>query len=173
MKSWPPASPDSDDFVSAFMHMKENVRGELTKKDMSDADANLAQYMRSSNIGTALHPETKGPYRGQLAVIFETVTGRKINPKQLHVFRPSSYESGVYSVPPDVAHAAVNAVSRKEAAVLADELVGLFYDQYEFSKMAGHSSKQLRKFSPDRYEEQLHLIYDQIRQRALLVIEGK
>ena len=42
MKAWPPSSPDSDAFVGALMHMKENVRGELTKKDMSATDVSLA-----------------------------------------------------------------------------------------------------------------------------------
>lgn len=170
MKSWPPMPPDTEKFIGAFQHMKENVRTELHQRDISRTDASLAQYMRTSNIGTRLVTEAEGPYKGNLVVAFETVTARTIRHKLLRVFSASPDEDGVFIVPTDVSHLSINGVSRSEARVLADELVGGFYEQFEFANMMGVSKKELRKISPESREEELRKIYDDIRQRSLAVI---
>lgn len=172
MKSWPPTPPDIEKFVDAFQHMKKNVRGELHQRDMSRMDASLAQYMRTSNIGTRLMTETEGLYKDQLVVAFETITDRKIRKKLLRVFSASPHEDGVFVAPTDVSHLAINGVSRFEARVLADELVGGFYEQYEFAKMMGVSEEEMNEISPESREEALKKIYEEIRGRALTVIQA-
>ncbi len=171
-ETWPPTPPDAIPFKRAFMHMKENVRFELRQRDTSPEDRNLAQYMRTSNIGTGLVAATEGPYEGQMVVSFDTVTDRTIRPKLLRIFRSSTEGEGIFLVPTDVTHAAANGVTKREAAVLAHEWVGGFYEQYEMARAGGISKRMLRDISPERYEEQLRLIYDQIRERSLSVLRA-
>ncbi|MDB4978162.1 MAG: hypothetical protein JWM56_348 [Candidatus Peribacteria bacterium] len=171
MKSWPPSIPASDAFIGAFQSMKENIRIGLRKKDMSFEDSSLARYMRTLNVGTRLVRETDGPYARDFVVCFDTVTARAIRPRLLRVFRPSPNENDVFMVPTDVTHAAANSVSTKESIVLADELVGGFYEQYDIAVMMGVSKKELRKISTERYETELREIYEMIRNRALHIIK--
>lgn len=173
MKSWPPSTPDTDIVCDVFAHMKDNIRNELKNRNLSAADKSLTQYMRTSNVGTALVTEAEGPYKNQLVVSFDTVTDRDIRPKMLRVFQVSPDGDGIFVVPTAITHAAVNGVSKRDAGVLADELVGGFYEQYAIAAMMRVSKKELRKISPERYTEKLHEIYEMIRQRALAVIEGE
>lgn len=170
MKSWPPARPDSALFVPAFLQVRDNVRDGLREQAMGSADAALAQYMRTSNIGTALIKETRGAYTGAFVALFETVTDRNIPKNHLRVFIPSREEDGVYVAPTSVTHTAINHVDRKNARIMADELVSGFYEQFAMASAMGVSAKQLRKISPERCEEQLRKIYEEIRQRTLAVL---
>lgn len=173
MKSWPPSLPEADTFVPVLMRMKEDVRQEVRSRKSSAEDRRISQYMRDTNVGTRLISDAEGPYKGQLVVSFDTVTDRKIRRDRLRLFQVSPDGKDIFAIRTAIAHAVANNLTKKEAAVLAREMVGGFYDQYEFALMAGASAKELREISPHRYGEQLREIYESIRQRSLAVLENE
>jgi hypothetical protein len=172
MNNWPPAMPDPTVFCGAFMHLKENIQDAVRQGRSSRMDRSLAQYLRTSNIGTRLAKEMDGAYKRQITAVFETVTERSIRPKLLRMFHAAPDECGVYIVSTDITHDALNHVTKKEAAVFADELVSQFYDQYAIARSMGISTRMLRDSDPHRYENQLYRIYEEIRSRMLPVLRN-
>jgi hypothetical protein len=126
--------------------------------------------MRSANVGTRLLEEKKGAYEGRLVVSLDTVTSRDIRRRMLRVFAVSPDGGDIFVVPTDVTHAAANGITKKEAGVLADELVGGFYEQYEIARAMRAPKWYLRDIDPKRCEEGLRCIYDEIRNRTLEVL---
>lgn len=172
-EAWPPSPPAERPCGDALMQLKEHVRCELHERDLSDADKSLTQYMRRFNFAAGLVNANEGPYRGRMTLSFDTVTDRVIRPKLLRVLRPSTEEDGVFVIPADVAHIAANNMTKRGGRVLADELVGGFYEQYDMARAMGRTKHFLRKISPERYEDRLRLIYEQVRERSLDVLRGE
>lgn len=170
MKNWPPNIPDKREYLPAFGAVIESAQDLLKKEDLALEERKIVNAMRRNNTTVGLTEAAESRRKRQLAVLIEIRKNVHFNAFKLLSSVPVEH---FFAVPTDIAHTAVNGLTKVEAITIADLLAHDFVlfaqEQHDSAEAVGAPEEELKTLDPRYFDAQLREIHKKIRTRTLAV----